>query len=180
MKHNYEIKKADYCNTGGGIYVFIGELTDGNYFLADSDEFCVRILNDSISWENDDAFYSEWQEERLVEDLDTLERLDFFENLIEYLRKNADYFDPVLDKFLGCISWEKEMLSMKRNLEEIARRFEGDSQKYFDTDKEEVFEDFKISYRGIEVTFPLYLAGFNNSVTYLIENLMEEIDENLE
>lgn len=69
--------------TGGGVYVYTGKLTNGNYFLGDS-EGSAMFLNAPV--DSDDCFYWEWQEAHLVKELDELEAEDFiFQILTEIL-----------------------------------------------------------------------------------------------
>lgn len=81
------IKNAYAVYTGGNIWLFYGELQDGNYFLTD-DFGATRILNADPA-DLDESLYEDWQQEHLVKDLDGGDRTDFCEDLIDWL-KNAD------------------------------------------------------------------------------------------
>ena len=114
--------------TGGGIYVFTGKLTDGNYFMADTANYDVRIVNenpnipddmsDDEAWEkygitrDEDAWASvEWQEEHLVKDLVPDEAVAFFKQMLKwvedndpegnYLGADMDYFKKELEGLHG-------------------------------------------------------------------------------
>lgn len=114
--------------TGGGIYVFTGELADGNFFMADTANYDVRIVNaspvipadmsDEEVWEkygisrDEDAWASvEWQEEHLVEDLVPDEAVKFFKGMLKwvedndpsgnYLGADMDYFKEELETLHG-------------------------------------------------------------------------------
>lgn len=114
--------------TGGGIYVFTGELADGNYFMADTANYDVRIVNadpnipddmsDEEAWEkygitrSEDAWASvEWQEEHLVKDLVPDEAVAFFKQMLKwvedndpsgnYLGSDMDYFKKELESLHG-------------------------------------------------------------------------------
>ena len=69
-----QLKNVEATYTGGGIWVFTGELKDGTFFMHD-DNFDTRILSEYPDpWEDDtdtDKWSVEWQEEHLVKDLDT-------------------------------------------------------------------------------------------------------------
>ena len=60
-----EIKNATAIYTGGGLYIFYGQLTDGNWFRAYDEWECIEICNSDTSVE--DADYSEFYEEHTVE-----------------------------------------------------------------------------------------------------------------
>ena len=85
---NYDFEKVTPDYTGGGIYIFSGKLTDGNYFLADGDMFDVSIL-DADAYENwEECFYAEWQEAHIVKNLSSAEALEFFKSMLTWIRVN--------------------------------------------------------------------------------------------
>jgi len=79
------IKEAFAVYTGGGIWLFYGKLSDGNWFLTD-DYGATRILNADPS-DLDESTYEEWQQEHLVRDLMGNDRLDFCDALCDYIEK---------------------------------------------------------------------------------------------
>ena len=81
------IKNAYAVYTGGNIWLFYGELQNGNYFLTD-DFGATRILSADPA-DLDESLYEDWQQEHLVKDLVGNDRTDFCEDLIDWL-KNAD------------------------------------------------------------------------------------------
>lgn len=107
--------------TGGGIYLFTGKLTDGNFFMADTANYDVRVLtedpneptyirDDGTVWErNIDSV--EWQEEHLVKDLTPDEAVAFFKEMLKwvedndpsgnYLGSDMDYFKEELETLKG-------------------------------------------------------------------------------
>lgn len=92
------IKDAYAVYTGGGIWLFYGELKDGNYFLTD-DYGATRILDTDPS-DFDETLYEDWQQEHLVEELEGNDRTSFGDDLIDWL-KNAN------DKNRGGITDEE-------------------------------------------------------------------------
>jgi hypothetical protein len=80
--NNSSIEYAQTDYTGGGIFLFTGKMSNtsayaGNWFIADDDNFDIRILNEdplANADVSDDWTYADWQEERLVKDLDGKER----------------------------------------------------------------------------------------------------------
>lgn len=98
-----KLNKSDFisvepCYTGGGIYVFTGQLADGDFFTADTSFFDVRVLNanpdeptsigeDGTVWERRiDSV--EWQEEHLVKDLTPAEAVAFFRQMLKWVKEN--------------------------------------------------------------------------------------------
>ena len=80
-----KIKEAFAVYTGGGIWLFYGKLSNGNWFLTD-DYGATRILNADPS-DLDVSTYEEWQLEHLVKDLIGKDRLTFCDALCDYLEK---------------------------------------------------------------------------------------------
>lgn len=106
--------------TGGGIYLFTGRLTDGNYFMADTANYDVRVLNadpneptgmDALGITERNIDSVEWQEEHLVNDLKPDEAVAFFKEMLKwvedndpsgnYLGADMDYFKEELESLHG-------------------------------------------------------------------------------
>ena len=106
--------------TGGGIYVFTGKLTDGNYFMADTANYDVRVLNadpneptgmDALGITERNIDSVEWQEEHLVKDFTPDEAVAFFKEMLKwvedndpsgnYLGSDMDYFKEELETLHG-------------------------------------------------------------------------------
>lgn len=89
-------KTVEPIYTGGNIYIFAGQMTNGNYFIADSSFFDVRILDadpSEVTWEN--AMFKEyamdsveWQEEHLVDDANPTEAVVFFRHMLKWVKEN--------------------------------------------------------------------------------------------
>lgn len=77
---NFKTAHAEY--TGGNIWLFHGELTDGNYFLMD-DEGAVMILDEDPA-DFEESLYDEWQEEHCITFLSGAERLRFCDDVMYY------------------------------------------------------------------------------------------------
>ena len=74
--------------TGGGIYVFDGRLEDGNFFMADSPYYDVRIVDADPLEEPYESDFPEWQEEHLVGDLEADDALDFMAEMLKWVMAN--------------------------------------------------------------------------------------------
>lgn len=97
-RNKSEFISVEPCYTGGGVYIFTGQLADGNYFMADTSFFDVRIVNEdpdapthmdydgTVSERNIDSV--EWQEEHLVEDLNPTETVAFFRQMLKWVQEN--------------------------------------------------------------------------------------------
>lgn len=66
MRYVIESAMADY--TGGGIYLYTGKLSYGNYFLTSDDWDCIEIVNEDPDLD-DESFSTEWIEKHYVETL---------------------------------------------------------------------------------------------------------------
>lgn len=97
--------------TGGGIYLFTGRLADGNFFMADTANYDVRVLTEDpneptgmdalgITERNIDSV--EWQEEHLVKDLTPDEAVEFFKEMLKWVEDNnpsGNYLGSDMDYF---------------------------------------------------------------------------------
>ena len=89
-----KFKSVEPNYTGGGIYVFTGQVDD-NYFVADSPNFDVRLLNDDPNAEAEEDWFDtnvesvEWQEEHLVKDLtEWAACAEFFAEMLKWVKEN--------------------------------------------------------------------------------------------
>lgn len=95
---NYKFVSVTPDYTGGGIYVFTGKLSNGNYFMADTGFYDVRILDDDPDAETGEVMYLdimernidsvEWQEAHLVKDLKEDECVEFFLQMFKWVEAN--------------------------------------------------------------------------------------------
>ena len=89
-----KVKSATADYTGGGWYVFLGEFSDGTYFIADYPYWDLRIVNEDprlTFWGDDydtDAGYASWQEAHLVKDIDGDTTESFFNDMFEWILQN--------------------------------------------------------------------------------------------
>ena len=83
--------EAEY--TGGGWYVFLGEFSDGTYFIADFPYWDLRIVNEDprpTYWDDfEGAGYPEWQEAHLIKDVDSNTTEAFFNDMFDWILKNT-------------------------------------------------------------------------------------------
>lgn len=65
--NNTNSKKATAIYTGGGIYTYYAELTDGNWLMGCDDWIIIINTNPLVSEEAfEQSGYSEWQQEHLI------------------------------------------------------------------------------------------------------------------
>jgi hypothetical protein len=84
--NNYKIKNANACYTGGGIYVYYGELENGLFFRAcDGWEF-IELCNADTSTE--EADYIEFYDEHRVETLNGCEFNAFWNKMLNHIVEN--------------------------------------------------------------------------------------------
>lgn len=110
-----EIKNATAQYTGGGIYIYYGQLEDGNYFRAcDGDDF-IEICNTDTS--TDEADYSEFYEKHRIETLTGYEYQYFWNEMLYWiinygaegnysiteLNTRVIEMDPVIEGAIECL-----------------------------------------------------------------------------
>lgn len=83
-----KIKTAQAVYTGGGVWLFFGELENGNYFLTD-DNGCTLIL-DTDPIDLDESLMVEWQEEHTIKDIGI--NKSFIDSLMDYMEENGSQY----------------------------------------------------------------------------------------
>lgn len=84
---SYTIKNAVAEYTGGGIYIYYGELENGLFFRACDDWESIEICNADTSTE--EADYYEFYKEHTIESLGGSEYELFWNNLLMWIIHNA-------------------------------------------------------------------------------------------
>lgn len=84
--NNYEIKTASAEYTGGGIYIYYGQLENGLYFRAVDDWLYISICDSDTSAE--DADYSEFYTEHEIDTIQGYDYEDFFNTMILWIMHN--------------------------------------------------------------------------------------------
>ena len=113
---NVDFVKVEPIYTGGNIYVFRGELSDGTWFIADDSYYDVRIVNADVFGPDEsfeDCWYADWQEEHLVRDLDEKEKRQFFKEMINWILENepeGNYSSGDMENILYYINRSEEDL----------------------------------------------------------------------
>ena len=95
---SYEIEYAVPDYTGGGIYQYTGKLKDNNYFIADDTNcpFNIRILDvdpDIVHTDDEGIEYTtfedvDYQEQHLVEDVDTDKAREMTKAILQWIVNN--------------------------------------------------------------------------------------------
>jgi len=114
MEKIMRIKSVTPEYTGGGIYVFLGAFTDGTFFIADSDNYDVRIVNENPEptfWDDDGtgAAFPEWQNNHLVKDLDIPEKYSFMLKALKWIKKHrpqGNYIVEDIDFHISSVKME--------------------------------------------------------------------------
>ncbi len=83
---NYTIKTATAIYTGGGIYIYYGELENGLYFRACDDWKEISICNADTS--TDDAEYDDFYTEHEIESLNDIKFEEFFNTMLLWIIHN--------------------------------------------------------------------------------------------
>lgn len=110
-----EIISTQVCSSGGGCYLFAGQLVNNEYFLASNTYFNLRKINRNPNeYDYDDIWMPSWQEECLIEDVTSFkERKQFFESLFEFFKINKP-----IDYASYNMSWMQECLDNYNECEE--------------------------------------------------------------
>ena len=85
----YEFERVEPCYTGGGVYVFTGKLTNGNYFIsnaASADDSWAVIVDADPDEDPEESCFEEWQTAHLVEDVESPDA--FIVPMLEWVKAN--------------------------------------------------------------------------------------------
>lgn len=91
------IKSANACYTGGGIYAYVAELENGNYFMAADDWEGGIEVNTRIDYFEDEIWNEDWINTHSVGDFIGIECIH---NIIEWILTNkpiGNYCDSELE-----------------------------------------------------------------------------------
>ena len=124
------ITTATAIYTGGGIYIYYGKLTDGNYFRACDDWKWIEICNSDTSTE--EADYYEFYEEHSIDCLTGKEYEEFWNRMLKKIieeRPVGNYQEYELEKRLlpelSVISFDIECFDRTFTIE----TFKDDAEK---------------------------------------------------
>ena len=82
--------KAEY--TGGGVWIFYGQLTDNTYFLTDDNDGSTLFLDESPE-DFDKSLYEEWQNEHKTREyLEGDELSDFLIDLLNHIEQDKTQY----------------------------------------------------------------------------------------
>lgn len=83
---NRKIVKANACYTGGGIYVFYAEYSDGLFGMTSSEDENIYIVDEYPDIET--AWYPEWMEEHMKEIISGKAFSKAYKDLLKWIIKN--------------------------------------------------------------------------------------------
>lgn len=105
--------KCEPIYTGGGITCFLGQIDRDRYFIAEDDMYSVRILDSDPMLADEDCWYSDWQEEHMIDDLDETESLVFFNDMLNWILDNKPDGNYGLDDIERDIDEVADLRTMK-------------------------------------------------------------------
>ena len=80
-----KITFANACYTGGGVYIYYGNLSDGTFFRTYTDCGFIEIVDVNASVENDEADYVEFYEKHRIGTLINREYSSFFNEILRFI-----------------------------------------------------------------------------------------------
>lgn len=87
----YKIKTATACYTGGGIYIYYGQLESGLYFRAWDDFDTICICDENTG--SEDADYIEFYDQHTQEELTGEAFKTFWNQMLSHIIKGGPTFD---------------------------------------------------------------------------------------
>ena len=84
-----EIVKATATYSGGGIYIYTGEVDDGSYFLTNDDFYVyVEFLNDDPYKNLDESLNEIWQNAHHLGEYSGSQALEFYKKILRWIIEN--------------------------------------------------------------------------------------------
>ena len=91
MRYGFKDVTSEYI--GGGIWIYMGQLTNGNYFMCSDD--AVNVINADPREAGEDAYYMDWQIEHTVDLGREIDLKEFQTEMWDWIKANKpDEFDP--------------------------------------------------------------------------------------
>ena len=87
----YKIKTANACYTGGGLYIYYGQLENGLYFQAYDEWETIYICDTETGTE--EAQYTEFYEQHTVEELEGEAFKAFWNQIIGHIISGGPLYD---------------------------------------------------------------------------------------
>ena len=86
----HKIKWATACYTGGGIYIYWGQLENGDHVRAADDWEMIWICDEDTSIDNEDANWPEFYDEHTLEELHGDEFVAFWNAMLRHIMKGNE------------------------------------------------------------------------------------------
>lgn len=94
MKH-WNNTRIEPCYTGGNIYVFAGNIDNKVFFIADSANYDVMIVDENVFKYGDElfekCFYWDYQEEHAKSFLPPKNALIFFDKMLSWIESSQPF-----------------------------------------------------------------------------------------
>lgn len=87
----YEIKAATACYTGGGIYIYYGQLENDLFFMSCDTWESILVLNADPSCE--ESQYPEYQEQHYIEELINNDYKTFLNKMLRHIVDGGAPYD---------------------------------------------------------------------------------------
>lgn len=113
----YTIKNATAIYTGGGIYIYHGELENGLYFRTADEWNSISICNTDTSTE--DADYSEFYDKNQVDELQGDDYKKFFNNMLVWINNNKPNGNYNLGELERRVILDKPQLTTQERIKEL-------------------------------------------------------------
>lgn len=89
----HEIKTANACYSGGGIYIYYGQLESGLYFRANEDFETIYVCDANASVAEEEANWPEFYEQHTVEEITGEAFVNFWNRMLTHIINGGPSFD---------------------------------------------------------------------------------------
>lgn len=102
-----KIANATATYTGGGIYIYTGETSDGEYFMFDDSFYEYVAFFDADPCDFDNSLYEEWELKHHIGDYSNSDAKEYIKRVIEWIinkKPKGNYSETELQERLKKLS----------------------------------------------------------------------------
>lgn len=172
-----KIKNATAIYTGGNIYIYYGQLSDGNWFRACDEWECIEICDSDTGVE--EADYNEFYEEHKFETLVNEEYETFWNEMLLWIIHNApegNYQAGDLEKRMLFDEVNEAKLEMKEALIKLREAWIACNDIFCDYRID--CNDYILGNKGDEDEYPFHLSFDEINVVNWIDGCLERLERN--
>jgi hypothetical protein len=162
----HKIKWATACYTGGGIYIYWGQLENGDHFRAIDDWDMIFICDEDTSLDNEAANWPEFYDEHTIEEIHGDDFVTFWNAMLRHIidkNERGNYSNnELLCRFIEPIA--------PPTLDELADRISD----ALEVELGRIYEELRVESGDISPLDALEWDEVTAKAAYLFQKLIEQ------